>query len=103
MQETVIRADVLASFCSDHSPTIFIIAFESNNKGGKGLWKVNKSLLSNDEYINKLRNHIPESLSILDQNGIRDDQIRWEYVKFEIRQFSITFSKSFSKSFNTER
>ena len=92
MQETVTRADVLTSFCSDHSPIIFITAFESNNKRRKGLWKVNKSLLSNDEYINKLRNHIPESLSILDQNGIRDDQIRWEYVKFEIRQFSITFS-----------
>ena len=42
-------------------------------------------------------------LSILDQNGIRDDQIRWDYIKFEIRQFSITFSKSLSKSLNAKR
>ena len=34
LQETVIRADVLTSFCSDHSPIIFTISFESNNKRG---------------------------------------------------------------------
>ena len=101
LQETVIRADVLASFCSDHRPIIFTIAFESNGKRGKGLWEFNKSLLSNDEYINKLRNHISEFLSILYQNGIRDDQIRWEFIKFEIRQ--ITFSKNVPKSLNVER
>ena len=60
-------------------------------------------MLANDEYINKLTNHISESLSILDQNGIRDDQIRWEFIKFEIRQFSITFSKNLPKSLNAER
>ena len=46
---------------------------------------------------------ISKSLSILDQNSIRDDQIRWEYVKFEIRQFSIIFSKNLSKYFNAQR
>ena len=30
-------ADVLASFCSDHSPVIFTVAFKSNNERGKGL------------------------------------------------------------------
>ena len=89
--------------CSDHSPIIFTIAFESNNKRGKCLWKFNKSLLSNDEYINKLRNHISESLSILDLNEIRDYHIRWEYIKFEMRQFSIIFSKNLSKFLNAER
>ena len=51
-------------------------------------------ILFKDEYINKLRNHPSDSLSILDQNGIRDDQIRWEYIKFEIRKFSITFCQN---------
>ena len=37
LQETVIRADVLAPFCSDHNPIRFTISFESNNKRGKGL------------------------------------------------------------------
>ena len=42
-------------------------------------------------------------MSILVHSSIRDDQIRWEYIKFEIRQFSITFSKNLSKSLNRER
>ena len=42
-------------------------------------------------------------MSILDQNGVRDHQIRWEYIKLAIRQFSITFSKNLSKSLNAER
>ena len=33
-----------------------------------------------------------ESLSILDQNGVRVDKIRWEYMKFDLR-----------KSLNAER
>ena len=62
-------------------------------------------MLSNDECINKLKNHISESLSILDQNDIRDDQIRCKYTKFEIRKLfkKITFSKYLSKSLNAER
>ena len=103
LQETVIRVDVLASFCSNHSPVPFTFEFESNNKRGKGLWKFNKYFLFNDEYTNKLKNDISESLTILDQNNIRDDQIRWEYKRFEIRQFSIFFSKNLSKSLNAER
>ena len=30
-------------------------------------------------------------MSILDQKGIKDDQIRWEHIKSEIRQFTIIF------------
>ena len=59
--------------------------------------------LSKDEYSNKLRNHPSDSLSILDQNSIRDDQIRWEYIKFEIRKFLIPFSKNLLKFLNAER
>ena len=34
LQETVIRANILGSFCSGHSPIIFTKTFESNNKRG---------------------------------------------------------------------
>ena len=44
--------------------------------------------MSNNTYT--LKNHTSESLSILDQNGTRDDQIRWENIKFEIWHFSVT-------------
>ena len=59
--------------------------------------------MSNDECTNKLKNHMSKSLSILYQNDKKDDQIRWEYTKFEIRQFSITSSKNLFKSLNVKR
>ena len=60
-------------------------------------------MLSNDEYLYKLKSHISDSIGNLDQNRIKDDEIRWKYIKFEIRQFSVTFSENFSKSLNVER
>ena len=48
--------------------------------------------MSNNTYT--LKNHISESLNILDQNGTRDDQIRWENIKFEIRHFSVTICQN---------
>ena len=83
LQETLRRADVSGSFCSDHSPIVFTISFESNNTREKSVWKFNGSLLSTDDYINNLRNHISQSLSILDQKGMRGDQIKWKFIKFK--------------------
>ena len=82
LQQTAIRANVLASFYNDHFPVIFTIAFEWENICGN---------LINNEYTYKCKNHISQSLSILDQKGIKDDQIRWEHIKSEIRQFTIIF------------
>ena len=46
----------------------------------------NKSLLSYDEYTYKFKN---KSLAIINQSGIRDHTIKWEQIKFEIRQSSL--------------
>ena len=40
LQETVIRLNVLASFCSNHRPIIFTIAFESNNRRANDAWNM---------------------------------------------------------------
>ena len=40
LQETVIRLNVLASFCSNHRPITFTIAFESNNKRANDAWNM---------------------------------------------------------------
>ena len=69
----------------------------------KSLRKLSKSLLPDSEYTYKLKDPTSESLRILDQHVIRDDQTRWEHIKFEIRQFSVTFSKNFPKSFSMQK
>ena len=52
------------------------------------------SVTSNAEYVEKMKNQIFETLRILDQDKITDKHLRWEYLKYEIRKFTMTFSKN---------
>ena len=63
---------------------------------GKGFWKFNNSLISNDEYVEKIKNQISETLHML-------DYLRWEFLKYEIRKFTINFSKKLVKEENKDR
>ena len=49
---------------------------------GKGFWKFNNSLISNDECLEKMENQISEALRMLDQDKITDKHLRWESLIF---------------------
>ena len=51
------------------------------NAWKKGLWKFNKSLLLNKEYVEKIKEHILLTIKMLDNDDLRDEQVRWEYLK----------------------
>ena len=76
LQESIIKSDVLASFCTDHS---------------------------NDDYVEKMKNQISETIRMLDQDKITDKHLRWEFLKYEIRKFTINFSKKLVKEENKDR
>ena len=46
---------------------------------------------------------IKNVLNSLDQNSVVDPQLRCEYLKYEIRKFSIYFSKDIARNKKTER
>ena len=69
----------------------------------KGFWKFSNSLTSNDEYVEKMRNPISEALHILDQDKITDKHLRWEFLKYKIRKFTINFSKKLVKGETKDR
>ena len=58
---------------------------------GKGFWKFNNSSTSNTEHVEKMENQIFETLHILDQGKIIDKRLGWDYLKYEIRKFTINF------------
>ena len=68
LQESIIKTDVLASFCTDHSPIFFSLYLKDMPTGGKGFWKFNNSLTSDDEHVEKMKNQISGTLRILDQD-----------------------------------
>ena len=103
LQESVIKTDVLASFCTDHSPIFFSLQLKDMPTRGKGFWKFKNSLTSNDDYVEKMKNQISETIRMLDQDKITDKHLRWEFLKYEIRKFTINFSKKLVKEENKDR
>ena len=70
---------------------------------GKGFWKFDNSLTSNDEYEEKMKNQISEILRMLDQDKITDKHLRWKFLKYKIRKFTIDFSKKLVREQNKDR
>ena len=50
-----------------------------------------------------MKEHISTCLNLLEKENILDDQVRWEYLKYEARKFSIKFSKVQAKKLRLER
>ena len=44
-----------------------------------------------------MKNHVATTTTFINEENIFDNQMRWEYLKFEIKQFSIHFSVSEAK------
>ena len=40
-----------------------------------------------------MKNQISETLRMLEQDKITDKHLRWEFLKYEIRKFTINFSE----------
>ena len=97
IQENVKDSDILAAFSTDHSPVIFSMLLNKDKNRGKGLWKFNNSLTANDEFVDKMKIYIKDILENMDKENIIDEQLRWEFLKYEIRKFSIIFSKNLAK------
>ena len=70
---------------------------------GKGFWKFNNSSTSNDEYVEKMKNQISETPLMFDQDIITDKHLRWEFLTYKIKKFTLNFSKKPVKEENKDR
>ena len=51
----------------------------------------------------KMKNQISETIHMLDKDKITDKRLRWEFLKYKIRKFTINLSKKFVKEENKDR
>ncbi|CAH3125330.1 unnamed protein product, partial [Pocillopora meandrina] len=63
---------------------------ESSGRGA-GFWKLNTSLLANENYKHMITNNLPTWLDA--GKDIHDPRLLWDWIKFNIRSNSIIFSK----------
>ena len=103
LQEFVKHADIFVSPTSDHSPILVSLMESVIPERGRGLWKFNCSLLHNAKFIEEMKNYITASLSNFDTEKMRKEQIRWDRLKYEKREFSTNFPKQVSPESNKER
>ena len=69
---------------------------------GKGLCKFNKSLLLKKKYVEKIKENILITIEMLHKDDLWEKEVRWEYLKYEIRKFNIRFSKNLAKEVRKE-
>ena len=96
LQGNICETDIQVAFCTDHSPITLSLKPINNLPRGRSLRKFNNSLLQNDKYLRKMKTVIVETDQQLDSEQINDDQVRWECLKFKIRDQTIAFSKVLS-------
>ena len=87
---------------TDHSAIFFSFSKNPETPRGNDLWKFNNSLCSNIDYITKLKNHLKLIQKTILKENITDEQMIWEYIKYEIMKFSISFSKQYAKDKQTK-
>ena len=98
LQESVKKTEILNALSSDHSPVFCSFVNNDIFARGSGVWKFNNSLLLNTEFVKKLKTHIKTVKSNLQENSSFSDHSKWEFLKYEIRKFSISFSKNLAKT-----
>ena len=100
MQVSVKNTDVLASLLPDHSPITFsCLKIEKSNRG-RHLWKFDNSLIENVEHVLQMKKFILDTLNELFNENILDNQVKWEYWKYNSRKYIIKFSKELAESTN---
>ena len=87
---------------TDHSPIFFSFFKNPETPRGNGLWKLNNSLCSNIDYTTTLKYHSKFIQKTILKENITDEQMIWEYIKYEIRKFPISFSKQYTKDKRTK-
>ena len=91
------KVSILPFFCSDHSPISCILESSSQIQLAKIFWKFNSSLVSDEKYVTQMKQHINEVKNQFSPAFGNKARVRWEFLKYEIRKFSIQFSKNKAK------
>ena len=102
LQPYTVKCDIIPAPSTDHSAiTMKLKAFEIDLRG-PSYWKFNNSLIENEDYCIQVKAHVKSFKETLDNEKIADPQLRWELIKYEIRKFSMKFSKQQARKQKSE-
>lgn len=89
-----IKANTKISNAPDHKAVKLDLKILSE-KRGPGLWKFNNSLVEDNEYVKLIQENYPVICE--KYADLKDDRLKWELIKMEIRTLTISYSKHKAK------
>ena len=99
LQELVKTTEMFNAFSSDHSPVFcYIFNDYQNIKKGKCYGNLITHMLK-EGYVLKLTHFVQERLQFLNANIQFSYQMKWEYTKFEIRNFAKSYEEIVTHSY----
>ena len=102
LQSYAEQVDIIPAPSTDHSAVTLRIKSLPGVKNGPSFWKFNNSLINDNNYIRETKNVINNCKVKMNSEGIKNPQLRWDLLKYEIRKSTITFSKARAKTFRNE-
>ena len=97
LMSNIKRADISFGFKTDHSLISVSLATHSNQRG-PGYWKLNTSLLSDNDYVNKIRMTVKNVNGEYSYDASVNPALNWEMIKLKIREQSIQCAKKKKKT-----
>ena len=90
LQDSIEIMDIIPSVQSDHSVLKLKISPTNEGTRGPSSWKFNNSLVHDSNFVEQMKLKIP---SFYQESFIEpsDARGRWEYMKYKMREFSMTF------------
>ena len=95
LQDDIENVDILTSVKSDHSAIILNIDSVKNLNHGPSFWKFNNSLLDDEQYIKLIEQLVPDWIEEINYSD--DARVQWDWLKYNIRKETITYSKAKAK------
>ena len=90
VENWVIKTNTKVSNVLDHKAVVLDLKILSE-KCGPGLWKFNNSLVEDNEYVELIEENYA---AILEKySDLKDNRLKWELIKMEIRRLTISYSK----------
>ena len=89
--DITIKTDIMPSIQSDHSPILIDFKYIQKPTLGAGTWKLNTSLLKDEEYKKQFRDHLTKWID--SYYNVTNLNLKWELIKYEVRKFTIKYCK----------
>ena len=99
LNDLVKSSNIIPAIRTDHDTISIEIGELENEQKGPGYWKMNCSLLKDEEYVNS----VTEMLPVWKAEGrkeLLDSRNVWDWIKYNIRAHAINYSKKKAKERN---